>query len=279
MHSAPLHGKPRPVGEAILAQLFPGDSSGRIPVFVITGDGERQANAQNLDRLLTATKRVAGRADRGGLYVASKRIAPAHSTDFQNAQAVLLHPEVEVAVIEADGREVAELGLGCSRADVAIVTSRNQDEIESIDQQAGQRISAIAAVHAVPPDGVALLPWNDWARTVLAPACRGKVFYYDFSEHSDSVDCENGVFWLRGKEVVLSRKGSVTTVPFSDMQVDLRVDSTLMDSTLMDSTLMDSTLMDLTLMDLTQAPDLFLSSLCGFWLSGLAQQPLQAPKM
>ncbi|HEY2416014.1 MAG TPA: hypothetical protein VGI40_27480 [Pirellulaceae bacterium] len=253
MHVAPLHGKPRPVGEAILAQLFPDESSGRIPVFVVTGDGERQANAQNLDRLVAATNRVVGRADRGGLYVAGRRIAAAHATDFQNAQAVLLHPEVEVAVIEADGREAAELGLGCSRADVAIVTGRNQDNIGSTDKPADHILLAIAAVHAVPPDGVALLPWNNWARAVLAPVCRGTVFYYSFSEHLGSIDSETGVFWLRGHELVLSQKDCVTTLPLTDavaeLQVDLRV-------------------------DFAGAPNLFLPSLCGFWAAGLAQKAL-----
>jgi cyanophycin synthetase len=242
MHVAPLHGKPRQVGEAILAQLFPGQSLGRIPVFVVTGDGQRQANAETLDRLVTTAKRIGGRADRGGLFVAGQRIAAAHPTDFENAQSILLHPGVEAAVIEADGREAAERGLGCSRADVAIVTCRNQNGIQSSDQSAEMLLSAIAAVHAVSAGGIALLPWNDLARTLLAPACRGRIFYYSLSKPVGGNDSENGVFWLRGNEFVLSKKDSVVTIPLNGGLVDL-----------------------------SMAPELFLPGLCGFWASGLAQ--------
>jgi cyanophycin synthetase len=245
MHIAPLHGKPRPVGEAILAQLFPAGNTGRIPVFVITGDGQRQANAQNLDRLLTATNRATGRADRSGLYVAGQRISPAHATDFQNAQAILLHPAIEVAVIEADDREAAERGLGCSRADVAIVTTRDQDGIARIDETSVQTSRILAAIHAVPIDGVALLPWNNWARTVLAPACQGKVLYYGFEEHLGGIDSKSGLFWLCGDQLVLSKKGSTTTVCLTDVMIDSSI-----------------------------ARDLFLPSLCGFWASGLAHREL-----
>jgi cyanophycin synthetase len=242
MHVAPLNGRPRPVGEAIVARLFPAAVSGRIPIFVVTGEGDRPTNAQSLERLLVSAGGTPGRADRRGLYVAGQRIAPAHPTDFENAEAILLHPEIDAAVIEADGREAAERGLGCSRADVAIVACCGRAHGGCQSSPADRHSSAIAAVHAVPPDGIAVLPFSDWARTVLAPACKGKVFYYSHSDHSAGVDAASGVFWIRGNDLVLSRGDSVEAHSLTTIAPGLMAD-----------------------------PALFLPGLCAFWLSGLKQ--------
>lgn len=217
MHIAPLRGKPQPVGEAILNQLYPANASGRIPVFVVAGDGDRTAITTLLERLLKSTEQIVGRADRDGLTFAGRKISTAHATDFENTEALLLHPDVEIAILESRGEEAITRGLACSRADIAVVTeSASNPNIDPPANSLGesQRLGALAAIRAVPPNGSAVLSWSEWSRNTLAPACRGRVIYCTsdaIPTHSDAnFKKRYDMCWRRGNDLVITRSAVET---------------------------------------------------------------------
>lgn len=247
MHIAPLTGSPQPVGEAIVAQLFPSESNGRIPVFVVTGDGERSAVLKLMERLLRKTDKVIGRAEREGVFVGGRRIALAHPTDYENTEALLLHPDVEVAIIESRGEEAVARGLGCSRADVAVITEATQSEsanAEFVGTKGLGGLGALAAVRAVPPEGTAVLPASEWSRRSLAPACRGKVIYCSTSEKFDIKDFNlklgDGVCWRRDNGLVITKNDGEHAIELPADFLNAQID-----------------------------PNLLLLGCCGVWVSGI----------
>ncbi|HEY7152834.1 MAG TPA: hypothetical protein VH575_02645, partial [Gemmataceae bacterium] len=120
LHTAPWTNNPRPVGEAVVASMFPPGSDGRIPIFAVTG-GRARAAARCLAALLTDRGFRVGRTNGDGVFVAGRKIvlegAPAH----EKARVLLRNSVVDAIVLEVSARELLREGLGCDRCDVALV--------------------------------------------------------------------------------------------------------------------------------------------------------------
>ncbi len=56
MHVQPASGKPRPVGEAIVATMFPPGEMGRIPLVAVTGSKGKTATARLIGTILGAAR-------------------------------------------------------------------------------------------------------------------------------------------------------------------------------------------------------------------------------
>src|SRR5439155_3274680 len=82
------------------------------------------------------------------------------------ARAVLLHPRVTAAVLEADEAGVLREGLGFDACDVAVVAGAAAEEIARV------------LVGAVSHHGAAVLDAADARASALASACPGSVVYF-----------------------------------------------------------------------------------------------------
>jgi hypothetical protein len=156
LHLAPWNDRPRPVGAAIVASLFPHGSDGRIPVVAVTG-GQASFAGQCLAALLTDAGYRVGRASRDGVFLAGRRINLEDATAYEKARAVLRNPLVDVAVLEAEAHDLIRKGFGCDRCDVVLVT--DPPEAEDSDEPAHADIEEAwtAVLHALTPDGKAVL--------------------------------------------------------------------------------------------------------------------------
>ena len=180
LHIAPWADSPRPVGEAIVASMFPPDEDGRIPVVAMVGGdsdtavnsgeplGEPRASARGLSAsgaetipgltpgarlaathlaaLLAAAGHRAGIAGEEAIVVGTRRWTPPAGTPQERAALVMQNPTVDVAILETSPRELLDSGFGNDRCDVAVVLERTLDDF------------AHALRHALSPTGVFVLP-------------------------------------------------------------------------------------------------------------------------
>jgi cyanophycin synthetase len=157
LHTAPWAETPRPVGEAVVATLFPPGGDGRVPVVGVTGGAARAAAGRHLLGLLTRTGLRVGRASAEGVFVAGRRLLIGRATAREQARAVLQNHLVDVAVLEAGAQDLLVEGFGCDRCDVAVVTDPPAVQ-EGTDATAEELCAAQAAVlRALAPGGKAVL--------------------------------------------------------------------------------------------------------------------------
>ena len=121
LHFAPFCAHPQPVCEAILDLLFPQEQTGRIPVVLICDDGERSSTGRMLELLLRGTGRRVGRASWDGVHVAGVCLKTGAYANAAGARAVLLCPDVELAILEQSWDTIRAEGLAVDRCDVVVL--------------------------------------------------------------------------------------------------------------------------------------------------------------
>lgn len=168
-HVAPLFGEPQPVGEAIVEMIFPPGAQSRIPLIAVTGSGERAEAVEAIAKLIGSGIPAISSASARGIFHRGSRIAESNKSDAKNILALLLHPRAEAAVFECHPEQARASGIGCERCDVTLVLAADDE----VSQQ-----GAIAAIRAVPVDGIAVVPAASPALAQLKSACRGSVLLF-----------------------------------------------------------------------------------------------------
>jgi cyanophycin synthetase len=181
MHLKPAVGKPRPVGEAIVAHLFPSDGNGRIPVIGITGSRDTTAVAQIVARLLQLDGRRTGLACSAGLFLDQRQVQKGDCAAWEPAQRLLMNRAVDAAVIENPARSMAGEGLAYDRCQIGVVTAIDNDAllpehgIENSDQLFKVMRTQIDVVLS---GGVAVLNADEPTVVELAELCDGEVIFF-----------------------------------------------------------------------------------------------------
>ncbi len=104
MHIDPELGKPRPVGEAIVATLFDDKDQGRIPLVSVTGSSGTAAVARLAAHLVSQSGLTVGLACADGIFVGATRTQLDDGRGASSARNVLLNPLVEAARFRKLGR-------------------------------------------------------------------------------------------------------------------------------------------------------------------------------
>jgi len=123
MHLAPSYGKGRAVGEAIIEQLFPAGDNGRIPLVAVAGTNGKTTTVRLIAHLQTEAGRRVGMTTTDGVYIAGQRIDSGDCSGPKSARNVLLHPDVDAAVLETARGGILREGLAFDHCDVAVVTN------------------------------------------------------------------------------------------------------------------------------------------------------------
>ena len=181
MHLQPSVGISRPVGEAIVATLFPDGQDGRIPIAAVTGVNGKTTTTRFLAHILRGAGLRVGMTCTDGIYVDGRRIDTGDCSGPQSARAVLLNPAVDAAVFETARGGILRAGLAFDRCDVAVVT--NIGEGDHLGLNDIHTIEALAKVKrcivdVVPPEGTAVLNANDPMVVGMEPYCAGKICYF-----------------------------------------------------------------------------------------------------
>lgn len=191
MHLEPSLGQPRPVGEAIVDMLFPGEQNGRIPIVAVTGVNGKTTTVRLIAHLLEKTGHFVGMTCTDGLYLNGRRTETRDCSGPQSARSVLLNPKVTAAVLETARGGILREGLGFDRCDVGVLTNIGKGDhfglrgIETIEELVRVKETVL---EAIAPSGVAVLNADDplvyssrTARGFLSPSERSTLFSRDAS--------------------------------------------------------------------------------------------------
>jgi cyanophycin synthetase len=182
MHIEPSIGTPRPVGEAIIAQMFaPGDTA-RIPIVAVTGTNGKTTTTRFIAHLFASQQgKKVGMTCTDGIFIDGRRIDTGDCSGPQSARAVLANPRVEAAVLETARGGILREGLGFDFCDVAVVTNlADGDHLGAGDIQTLEDLARVkrTVVEAVAPTGTAVLKADDPLVAAMAEKCPGSTIYF-----------------------------------------------------------------------------------------------------
>ncbi|NHC07297.1 cyanophycin synthetase [Azonexus fungiphilus] len=123
MHIKPGIGKPRPVGQAIVDNLFAEGASGRIPVVGVSGSRGKTPVARIVAHMLHLSGKQVGLACSDGLYLGRRQVQKSDAANWTGGRRLLLNRAVEAAVIENGGKVILGEGLAYDRCSVGVVTN------------------------------------------------------------------------------------------------------------------------------------------------------------
>ncbi len=181
MHLQPSSGKSRAVGEAIIDNLFPDDQTGRIPIVAVTGVNGKTTTTRFIAHILRLLGRKVGMTCTDGIFIDTRRIEAGDCSGPLSAQAVLMNPAVEVAVLETARGGILRAGLGFDRCDVAVVTNIGEgDHLGISDIETVEHLAVVkrTIVDAVSLSGAAVLKANDPLVAAMATDCRASVIFF-----------------------------------------------------------------------------------------------------
>lgn len=181
MHLNPSFGKGRPVGEAIIGQMFADGDDGRIPVVAVAGTNGKTTTVRLTAHLLACAGNRVGMTNSDGVYVQSQRIDTGDCSGPRSARRILLHPGVDAAVFETARGGILREGLAFDRCDVAIVTNIGMGDHLGLGYIATVEDLAVVKrviVQYVRPGGMAVLNAADPIVADMAGACPGSVTFF-----------------------------------------------------------------------------------------------------
>ncbi|MBV8625110.1 MAG: cyanophycin synthetase, partial [Herbaspirillum sp.] len=182
MHLKPSDGKPRPVGEAIVDNLFGPEENGRIPVVGVTGTHGKTTIARLVARIIHLSGKHVGLACGEGLYFGERQIERGNRATWDAAHRVLLNRAVEAAVFENGSASILSEGLAYDRCLVGVVA--NIDPNDSLPEYYIENAEQIATkvkrtqVDVVLPEGAAVLNADDPLVADMAQLCDGEVIFF-----------------------------------------------------------------------------------------------------
>ncbi|MCE1243107.1 cyanophycin synthetase [Oryzomicrobium sp.] len=181
MHLQPSYGKGRAVGEAIVANMYKDGDDGRIPVVAVAGTNGKTTTVRLIAHLQTVSGLRVGMTGTDGVYIAGRRIDTGDCSGPKSARNVLLHPDVDAAVLETARGGVLREGLAFDRCNVAVVTNIGIGDhlgLSYINTVEDLAVVKRVIVQNVAPSGVAVLNAADPHVVVMADSCPGTVTFF-----------------------------------------------------------------------------------------------------
>jgi cyanophycin synthetase len=180
MHLQPSFGKGRPVGESIIDTMFARHEDGRIPVVAVAGTNGKTTTVRLIAHLIGHTGKRVGMTNSDGVYIGGQRIDTGDCSGPRSARNVLLHPDVDAAVMETARGGILREGLGFDRCNVAVVTNIGMGDhlgLNYIGTVEDLAVVKRVIVHSVTRSGVAVLNAADPMVADMANACPGSVTF------------------------------------------------------------------------------------------------------
>jgi cyanophycin synthetase len=218
MHMSPTQGHPRDVATPIVEMLYPNQTSSRIPIVAITGTNGKTTVTRLVGHMFDTAHWVVGMTCTDGTFIDGEPILSGDCSGPRSAQAVLLHPRVEVAVLETARGGILHEGLAFDACSVGLVTNVTADHlgiggVETLEDLA--KVKQVV-IEAVDRDGVAVLNADDSLVAEMAAATDAPVIYFSSNPLSHII----GAHLAEGGRAVFV-ENSVIVLATGDDQIDL----------------------------------------------------------
>lgn len=227
MHLKPSYGKSHPVGEYIIDTMFPQGEDGRIPVVAVTGTNGKTTTVRLIAHLLSETGLRVGMTTTDGVYVNQRLIDSGDCSGPKSARNVLMHPDVDAAVLETARGGMLREGLGFDCCEVAVVTNIGEGDHLGLNYIASVEDLAIlkrVVVQNVAATGAAVLNAADPIVAKMGDICKGRVVFFAQNQHHPVIAAHRAknkkVIFFDGSYIVAS-KGSRVVYRFPVSEIPL----------------------------------------------------------
>ncbi|OYU46668.1 MAG: cyanophycin synthetase [Burkholderiales bacterium PBB4] len=228
MHLAPSFGKGRAVGEAIISAMFKNGQNGRIPVIAVTGTNGKTTTVRLISHLLKQQGMRVGMTNTDGVYVDGTCIDTGDCSGPKSARSVLLHPDVDAAVLETARGGVLREGLAFDRCDVAVVTNIGSGDHLGLNYiTTVQELSVLkrVIVQNVSPSGTAVLNAVDPNVAAMASKARGAVTFFALDNHHPVMATHRAqgqsVIYVEDGQLVASKGGFEQRIALADIPITM----------------------------------------------------------
>jgi len=228
MHLSPSFGKGRAVGEAIISSMFKNGENGRIPIVAVTGTNGKTTTVRLISHLLTQNGLCVGMTNTDGVYVGNHCIDTGDCSGPKSAKSVLLHPDVDAAVLETARGGVLREGLAFDRCDVAVVTNVGAGDHLGLNYITTVQDLAVlkrVIVQNVSPTGTAVLNASDPTVAAMAAKSRGAVTFFAVDKFHPVMATHRAqgqaVVYVENGHIVASKGDFQETIALADIPLTM----------------------------------------------------------
>ncbi|HEY0463273.1 MAG TPA: cyanophycin synthetase, partial [Polyangiaceae bacterium] len=218
MHLKPLVGSPRPVGDAIIGQLFGPEQTGRVPLCAVSGTNGKTWVSGLIAEILRVSGRNVGAVSSEGLRVGQRLLASGDRCTAESMRRALMNPYADAFVFEISEPNVLDEGVLFDRCEVAVVTNLGSGDHlgkKYVDELVTIAKAVRAPVDIVLPNGYAVLNADDAGVLEMASHTKGKILLFSRSPNSPAVIehlKHDGRAVLRDGEQIVLRHGAHRSV-------------------------------------------------------------------
>jgi hypothetical protein len=207
-----LTGEPQRDNEVVggvISALFGETDDGRIPLVAVIGGEERRDVSSHIAQFMRSLGKRVGLARAGHAQVDERPLLGRWRGLFDAARSLLMHPDVELLVVEVSRGDVLTEGLPFDRCTVGVVTGLDayaellvpgwgfDDPTEELPR------AERCIVDVVDPTGFAVLNTDEPVVAPMAKFCKGAVISYSESPVNPAGNAAGKAVWKRGRSVVL----------------------------------------------------------------------------
>ncbi len=228
MHLTPSFGKGRAVGEAIISAMFKNGQNGRIPIVAVTGTNGKTTTVRLISHLLTQHGLRVGMTNTDGVYVDGTCIDTGDCSGPKSARSVLLHPDVDAAVLETARGGVLREGLAFDRCDVAVVTNIGSGDHLGLNYITTVRELSVlkrVIVQNVATTGTAVLNAVDPNVSAMAGKARGAVTFFALDKYHPVMATHRAqgqaVVYVENGHIVASKGDFEQKLPLAEIPITM----------------------------------------------------------
>ena len=226
MHLNPSFGKGRDVGEAAVQLMFPKGDDGRIPVIAVTGTNGKTTTVRLTAHLLRSHGLRVGMTNTDGVYINGRQIDSGDCSGPRSARNVLMHPDVDAAVLETARGGMLREGLAFDRCQVAVVTNIGMGDhlgLNYITTVEDLAVLKRVIVQNVAKSGMAVLNAADPIVAAMAANCPGQVTFFAFDSHHPVMATHRAqgkrVLFVEDDQIVAMQGNMQVRIPLSEVPV------------------------------------------------------------